>query len=63
MKLTPEKQVKEKYPNADYVKMGWAGFNTHSVYADSSWKVLLGQSTVSKKEAWQSAADFIASNS
>lgn len=62
MKPSIEQQVKEKYPNADYVKMGITEFSVHSVFADSTWKELLGQSVISEKLAWQSALYYIKSN-
>jgi len=61
MKLSIEQQVKEKYPKAEYVKMGVTGFSVHSVFADGTWKDCLGQSVVSKALAWQSALHFIKS--
>lgn len=56
---SPESQVKEVYPKAEHVGLGFGKFMVHSIYTDSNWKTLLGQSSSSRKHAWEVALQNI----
>jgi hypothetical protein len=52
-----EKLVKDMYPEAEYSGMGISGFTMHTIWKSAAWKreEILGQSSIGRKQAWQTA--------
>lgn len=49
--------VKDIYPKAECISMGITGLTVHTVYKNGEMKPkdVIGQSTVSSKQAWENA--------